>query len=348
MRSLRRRLLPFLLTAASVGAVTVLIPPALAALGLLPWPQALVLSGLVLLGGAVCGLAAGLLLVRRAVHTLSVEVRTHTRVVTETVAAERLEIAEATEALSEVRATVGRLEGQALPRQRCQIRQDLVAQDRDNFEQHVAWTELREHLDVPAFMPSLRGWAASPDLMRLVVRHIDRLQPGLVVECGSGASSIWMGYALRRQGRGRVVAIEHEVHYAEQTRAMVAEHGLDDVVEVRLAPLVEIDPSSLTGSDGEEFTTADRWYDTSALSDLDGIGLLLVDGPPESTGRQARYQALPTFWPNLADDAVIVLDDTNRKDERALGERWLEEYPELRRAEEPAEKGAHVFSRKGA
>lgn len=348
MRSLRRRLLPLLLTAASVGAVMVLIPPTLAALGLLSWPQALIMSGLVLLGGAVCGLGAGLLLIRRAVHALSAEVRTHTRTVTETVAAERLEIAEATEDLGEIHATVERLENQVLPRQRRQIRRDMLEQGRDNYEQHVAWTELREHLDTHTFMPSLRGWAASPDLMRLVVRHIDRLQPGLVVECGSGASSIWMGYALRRHGRGRVVAIEHEVDYAEQTRAMVTEHGLDDVVEVRLAPLVEIAPTSLTDPDGEEFTTADRWYDTSALSDLDGIGLLLVDGPPASTGRQARYPALPTFWPNLADDAVIVLDDTTRKDERALGERWLEEYPELRRIEEPAEKGAHVFSRKGA
>lgn len=348
MRSLRRRLLPPLITVLSAGAVAVLIPPTLSAFGLLPWPQALVLSGLVLLGGAVCGLGAGLMLSHRAVHALAEEVRTHTRTITETVAAERLEIAEATEDLSEVRATVERLEGQVLPRQRRQIRRDMLTQGRDDYEQHVAWTELREHVGAATFMPSLRGWAASPDLVRLVVRHIDRLHPGLVVECGSGASSIWMGYALRRHGRGRVVAIEHEAHYAEQTRAMVAEHGLNDVVEVRLAPLVEVDPAALTDPAGEGFTTADRWYDTSALSDLDGIGLLLVDGPPASTGRQVRYPALPTFWPNLADDAVIILDDTTRKDERALGERWLEEYPELRRIEEPAEKGAHVFSRKGA
>ncbi|MBE3002437.1 class I SAM-dependent methyltransferase [Nocardiopsis sp. HNM0947] len=348
MRTLRRRLLPLLLASASVGAVMVLLPPALAAFGLLPWSQALILSGVILLGAAACALAGGLLLVRRSVRQLATEVRTHTRAVTEAVAAERLEIAEANADLEQVRAGLERIEGEVLPKQRRQFKRDLLDQGRKDYEQQVAWSELREHLDTATFMPPLRGWAASPDLVRLIVRHIDRLRPELVVECGSGSSSIWMGYALRRQGRGRVVAIEHDAHYAEQTRALIAEHGLDDVVEVRLAPLVEAEPGTVTDTGLRDKGAVPRWYDTSAFADLDDIGLLLVDGPPESTGRQARYPALPAFWPYLADDAVIILDDTSRKDERALGRRWLEEYPELLRVEEPAEKGAHVFSRKGA
>lgn len=348
MRTLRRRLLPLLLASASVGAVTVLLPPALAAFGLLPWSQALILSGIILLGAAACALGGGLLLVRRSVRQLATEVRTHTRAVTEAVAAERLEIAEANADLAQVRAGLERIEGEVLPKQRRMFKRDLLEQGRQDYEQQVAWSELREHLDTATFMPPLRGWAASPDLVRLIVRHIDRLRPELVVECGSGSSSIWMGYALRRHGRGRVVAIEHEAQFAEQTRALIAEHGLDDVVEVRLAPLVEAEPGTITDTGFRDKGAASRWYDTSAFADLEGIGLLLVDGPPESTGRQARYPALPAFWPYLADDAVIILDDTVRKDERALGKRWLEEYPELLRVEEPAEKGAHVFSRKGA
>ena len=90
-------------------------------------------------------------------------------------------------------------------------------------------------------------------------------------------------YALRRAGRGRLVALEHDARYAELSRALVTAHGLDDVVEVRLTPLIDQPVGGAT----------QRWYDTTALDDLDGIGELFVDGPPGETVPSARYPAIP-------------------------------------------------------
>src|SRR5699024_11558670 len=106
-----------------------------------------------------------------------------------------------------------------------------------------------------------------------------------------------------------------EAVYAERTRDLVAEHGLDDIVEVRYAPLTRIEPDIVT-VDGEQVATADHWYDPSVLTDLVGIGVLFVDGPPEATGRQARYPAVPTLFPHCTEDAVIILD---RSEERRVG-----------------------------
>jgi hypothetical protein len=289
----------------------------------------------------VCGLAAGLWLLRRSVLALSTGVSGHTRKVTEVLGQDRLEI---TRSLDGVGERLTRLQDHALPKVSREIQRAVTVQGRHDYEQQVAWTELRDYLDVAPFMPPLRGWAASPDVLRLLVGLIDRHRPGLVVECGSGASSVWIGYALRRAGTGRLVAIEHEERYAELSRDLVAAHGLHDLVEVRYAPLTEA-RSELSGA-GPEGTaeSAPLWYDLSRLEDLDRIGLLFVDGPPQATGAQARHPAVPALLPKCEPGAAIVLDDADRPDERALGDRWVAEHG-LRRTEEAAEKGAHVFTR---
>ncbi|NYH54078.1 MULTISPECIES: class I SAM-dependent methyltransferase [Nocardiopsis] len=348
MRSLRSRLRLILATGAVVGAVVLCVPAVLGFSGVIGWTEAVTLTLLGLLCAAVGALGASVLLLSRRMGALSRSVTTamdaHSRRIAETLGQDRLENVRVLEGVHE---RFVHLQEHTLPRMNREIRNAVTVQGRNDYEQQVAWTELREHLDTATFMPPLRGWAASPDVLRVLVRHIDRLRPELVVECGSGASSVWIGYALRRAGGGRLVAFEHDARYAELSRELVAAHGLDDVVEVRHAPLVETASTTVT-VDGQRLSTADRWYDTSAFADLEGVGLVFVDGPPKATGLQARYPAVPVLLPRCTEDVVIVLDDAARDDERGLGDRWLDEYPELHRVEEAAEKGAHVFSRKGA
>lgn len=342
MRSLRRRLLPLLTAAAAVGAVAVLVLVVLAARGAVTWMDALTLAAVAAVGALVCALGAGTVTLRRAVRDLQKEVEEHAHRVTEALGQNRVETVEVMEG---VRGHITRARDTAVSEIGRGVRRAVEVQGRNDYEQQVAWTELRDHLGAGPFLPPLRGWAASPDVLRILVGHIERMRPGTVVECGSGSSSVWIGHALRRVGTGRLVALEHDARYAELSRAMVASHGLGDIVEIRHAPLVEIDSATVT-VDGEERTTADRWYDPSALADLQGVGLVFVDGPPAATGLQARYPAVPRLLPHCTEDAVFVLDDADRPDECALGDRWLAEYPELHRTEEAAEKGAHVFSRK--
>ncbi|MBB5130937.1 putative O-methyltransferase YrrM [Thermocatellispora tengchongensis] len=202
---------------------------------------------------------------------------------------------------------------------------------RGDFSQVEAMIDLRALLRPRAPLPRLRGWAASPDVLRLLIERIAADRPKLIVECGSGASSIWLGYAVERYGEGRVIALEHDERFVRATADLVAAHGLEDVVEVRHAPL----------ADWRGFP----WYDTAALDDLTDIGLVFVDGPPNATGPLARYPAVPLLLPRCAPSALIVLDDARRPEEREVAERWLREFPDLSTTTYPAEKGAMLFHR---
>lgn len=176
-----------------------------------------------------------------------------------------------------------------------------------------------------ARLPPVAGWALSPSGLLAVADLIETTGARTVVECGSGTSTLWIGYALKRLGRGRVIALDHLPEYAEKTRAIVAAHGLEEFVDVRLAPLA---PRQTPRGEFSWYT-----FDTAELTEQ--IDVLLVDGPPQATGRHARYPALPVFVSKLAAGAVVVADDTDRPDEAEMLEFWLAEEPRLTRAESP-------------
>jgi predicted O-methyltransferase YrrM len=162
-------------------------------------------------------------------------------------------------------------------------------------------------------MPSSGDFALNPtDLLDLL--HLVRTRkPRLVLELGSGTSTVWMAYLLQETG-GKLVSLDHETGYAEKTREALEQHGLTDVAEVRDAPLRPI------VLDGRTFP----WYDVEACADLEDVDLLVIDGPPEKTGPDARYPAMRVLESRLADRATILFDDANRQAERAALEKWLE------------------------
>ncbi|MBP2705184.1 class I SAM-dependent methyltransferase [Microbispora sp. RL4-1S] len=213
------------------------------------------------------------------------------------------------------------------------VRDDLSGQIRQTYRQLEAYVDLRSLISPRAPLPELRGWAASPDALRCLIEDVCARRPKLVVECGSGSSSVWLGYVMEHFGGGRVVCLEHDERYLELSRSLVAAHGLTHVVEIRHAPL-------RTWEEGGESW---QWYDREALRDLDEIGLLHVDGPPAATGPQARYPAVPLLLPHCSADVRIFLDDASRDDERAVVARWRREHSlELTRRE--AEKGLAILT----
>jgi predicted O-methyltransferase YrrM/fumarate reductase subunit D len=162
-------------------------------------------------------------------------------------------------------------------------------------------------------MPSSGDFALNPtDLLELL--HLIRSrEPRLVLELGSGTSSVWIAYALERHG-GRLISLDHDHGYAQKTRAMLAAHGLDAVATVRDAPLTGVPIGGSTY----------RWYDPTAVADLRNVDMLLVDGPPAATGPDARFPALHVLESRLAATATVVVDDANRPDEREAVRRWTE------------------------
>jgi predicted O-methyltransferase YrrM len=216
------------------------------------------------------------------------------------------------------------------------IRAAVEKEIKHTFRQLEALQNLNAMLPTTDVLPASRGWAASPDLLLVLIDQVITGRPSLIVECGSGASTLWLALAIRRFGiDGRVVALDHDPVFAGKTRDFLVRHGVGDLAEVRDAPLENF---SLGGEDY-------AWYARAAWQDLTGIGLLFVDGPPESTGHQARYPALPLLSEALSPAAVVVLDDLVVPDMQKVLRFWLDAYPDFGSETLSLEKQAAVLRR---
>lgn len=60
-----------------------------------------------------------------------------------------------------------------------------------------------------------------------------------MVELGSGSSTVVGGHALRQNGSGRLVSLDHLEEYARRSRRMISFHDLDDYSHVLEAPLTD-------------------------------------------------------------------------------------------------------------
>lgn len=203
-------------------------------------------------------------------------------------------------------------------------------QRRQDYNQLEALFSLFFTLQPHAPLPDMRGWAESPDYMKRITQAILQDKPELVVELGSGVSTLVIAYALQRAGRGRVVSLEHDQAYAAPNQEMLHLHGLENVATIIHAPLRELALGNETW----------QWYDASPLPHEEPIDLLLVDGPPAAPKTLSRYPALPLLFDRLRDGARIFLDDGSRQDEQLTVQRWRQEFPALDCEFLEVEKGA--------
>ena len=202
------------------------------------------------------------------------------------------------------------------------------------FRQLEALHGLHLELDLKHSLPGTRGWVASPDFLLELARHALTARPAVVVECSSGTSTLVLARCMQRNGHGKVYSLEHDPLYAEQTRAQLRRHGLDDWAVVLQAPL---SPLAL----GVEQWP---WYQTAQLPP-GPIDMLVIDGPPMATRALARYPAGPALFQRMAAGASVFLDDAARPDELAILRRWATEFPAFAQVTLPFEKGCAVLTR---
>ena len=214
--------------------------------------------------------------------------------------------------------------------------QDTRDEVRNGIRQVQPLLFLHQQITLRKPLPPLRSYAASPDFLALLAEIVQELQPQTIVEAGSGVSTIVNGYLLEKQGSGKVYSLDHEAAFAEQTRNNIAKHGLVNFAEVLTAPL-------------QTYTIQNQswqWYASTALfSKIKSIDLLIVDGPPVHTQKHARYPALPLLLPYLSKNAVILVDDCVRAEDRESVQRWLRENSDFSAEQYYLEKGAFVLRR---
>ncbi|MBI4680021.1 MAG: hypothetical protein HY753_02115, partial [Nitrospirae bacterium] len=78
-------------------------------------------------------------------------------------------------------------------------------------------------------LPGMRGSVISPDFANIVISEVNRKRPELVVECGSGVSTIITANCLKKINRGHIFSVDHEEKYAEITRNNLQLHDLDTI-----------------------------------------------------------------------------------------------------------------------
>jgi predicted O-methyltransferase YrrM len=173
---------------------------------------------------------------------------------------------------------------------------------------------LLERLGLPHdALPNLGSWKADTGLLKLVAEHIIEERPKVVVEFGTGASTLIVARALEIAGGGEFISFEQNPDFVQATRDWLAQHGL--AADLRPVPL----RSSPTGWPG-------LWYDHGDLPDR--IDFLLIDGPPWTIHPLTRGSAEVVF-DRIAPGGTIMLDDAARPGERVVAGRWRKKWPDF-------------------
>jgi predicted O-methyltransferase YrrM len=186
-------------------------------------------------------------------------------------------------------------------------------------------------LDTDA-LPYTPNWSAAPDFLELIVDHALANKPAVIVECGSGMTTLMLARCCALNGGGHLYSLENGADYADNTRAAVARYGLAQHSSIIHAPLR---PYTLNGCDYQ-------WYDVGQLS-IDAVDMLVIDGPPGFIQKHSRYPALPLLRNRLADRCAIFMDDAARPDEQEIVEMWLAESPALAHEYIYTERGCSVL-----
>ena len=211
--------------------------------------------------------------------------------------------------------------------------------DRHLYRQFEAFHWLTRRLKIQGRLPPLRGWPLSPDVLLELHEWVMATRPSLIVEFGSGASTLVIADALAQVGSGRLVSIEHSAHFGRQTQANLEREGLSGWVNLRIGELEPWAGEHLNTRDDQEVS----WYPVALIEDLQDVDFILIDGPPAKTCEFARYPALPALADRLSPQATVWLDDAARGEEKQICERWAEVF-DCTFESVPMEKGLGVFT----
>ena len=155
------------------------------------------------------------------------------------------------------------------------------------------------------------GYSASIRFLRRIAKNMVEHTDSHVLECGSGASTLLMAAMAEASGR-RVISLEHDAFWAAEMKRLLKRFGLHSV-ELIHAPMTDY--------------PGYQWYQMPHGLELDRrIGFVVCDGPPKNTVG-GRYGLLPTLTYDLSPNCVILLDDTHRRGEQRIMERWEQLRP---------------------
>jgi len=198
-----------------------------------------------------------------------------------------------------------------------------------------AYRAVCDRLQLPGALPVTPDWSAAPDFLQCLIDVCLEQRPSLILECGSGLTTVVLARCCQLNGYGHVYSLENGADYAAATRAMLAGFDVAQQASVVHAPLETVI------LDAAEY----RWYSRRRLP-AGRFDMLVIDGPPGFIQRHSRYPALPLLHDRLADDCAVFLDDAARQDEREIVARWLAGFPAFWHEYLELERGCSILRRR--
>lgn len=185
-----------------------------------------------------------------------------------------------------------------------------------------------ESTELPLVNPERHSWPISPDFGLYLIALLEARNYDLIIEFGSGISTVliskFIASRAERKSSSRsieFISFEHLAKYYEESTALVEQAKVARYVNLFHAPL-------------KDYIIKDRvfpYYDCQEKLDelaqrhvLDGLHILvLVDGPPGATAKNARYPAAPLILKHFAGATIdLLLDDYIRDDEKEVVRMW--------------------------
>ncbi|MFB9846590.1 FkbM family methyltransferase [Oceanisphaera arctica] len=202
---------------------------------------------------------------------------------------------------------------------------------------------------------SFHGWPISPDIGLYITGLIDEANYDCIIEFGSGTSTLLMAKALNAKQKNltvknvknikkhkenkrlhdikdidytyhvlpaKIISFEHNFLYFEKTGKLLVEHGIEHLVDLVHAPLVDYqykdDQQYLYYNCEEKLSDIAKLFKGKKANIM-----VLIDGPPGATNNNARFPALPHLINTLAGNKLtLIMDDYHRAEEKDIMEAW--------------------------
>ena len=196
-----------------------------------------------------------------------------------------------------------------------------------------SYTELQKQLGLAGKLPITPDWSAAADFLFLLKEYCLKNKPKVIVECSSGLSSLILAKCCQINNYGQVFSLENGKQYADDTRTQLTQFELIEYANIIHAPLIKTDINEKTY----------EWYELKQLT-VASINMLVIDGPPGFIQKHSRFPALPLLFEQLADQAVIFMDDAARADEKEIVKRWLAAFSNVKHEYIETERGCSIFT----
>lgn len=186
--------------------------------------------------------------------------------------------------------------------------------------------------ELPTANNETHAWPVSPDFSLCVVTLLEKNDYDLVIEFGTGVSTVVIAKALKKLSSKRArkfpvdfISFDHLEQYYQQTLSMLQQAALESYVKLHYSPLED-----WMAPNGQSYPyySCHKTLENIAVqySFSESRILVIVDGPPGATSPHARYPAVPLILRYFANAHVdFLLDDYARIPEKETVKLWENE-----------------------